>query len=66
MVFLTNLVFNFHSGIYITTTFLANVYLMQNMKKKPIKILAFVFFLNIRPTLAQILPRRLQLLYFFG
>ena len=34
MVFLANLVFNFHSGIYITTTFLlVNVHLMQNMKK---------------------------------
>ena len=34
MVFLANLVFNFHSGIYIATTLLlVNVYLTQNMKK---------------------------------
>ena len=35
MVFLANLVFNFYSHIYITTTsLLVNVYLMQIMKKK--------------------------------
>ena len=37
MVFLANLVFNFHSGFYISTTFLlVNVYLMQNMKNTSI------------------------------
>ena len=45
MVFLANSVFNFYSGIYITTTFLlANVYLMQNMKKKTIEIPVSLFF----------------------
>ena len=45
MVFLANLVFNFHSGIYITTTFLlVNVHLMQNMKKKNIEIAVSLFF----------------------
>ena len=40
-----NLVFNFHSGIYIATTFLlVNVYLMQNVKKNPIKIPVSLFF----------------------
>ena len=44
MVILANLVFNFYSGIYITTTFLlVNVYLMQNMKK-PIEIPVSLFF----------------------
>ena len=70
MVFLVNLVFNFYSDIYTTTTFLlVNVYLMQNMKKNPLKyqFLCFFgcFFHNIGPTLAQILPRRLHPLYFF-
>ena len=45
MVLLGNLVFNFQSGISITTTFLiVNVYLMQNMKKKPIEIPVSLFF----------------------
>ena len=55
MVFLANLAFNFHSGIYITTTFLlVNVYLMQNMIKNPIEIPFSLFFHNIGLTLAQI------------
>ena len=59
------LVFNFHSGIYITTTFLlVNVYLMQNMKKS-IEKLFFLVFHNIGPTLTQILPHRSHPLYFF-
>ena len=60
MVFLANLVLNFYSGIYITTTFLlVNVFLMQNMKKKPIEIpVSLFFFHDIGPTLAQILPQR--------
>ena len=38
MVFPANIVFNFHSGFSITTIFLLlNVYLMQNMKKIPLK-----------------------------
>ena len=38
------LVFNFHSGIYITTTFLlVNVYLMQNTKKSIEKLFFFGF-----------------------
>ena len=45
MVFLVNLVFNFYSDIYTTTTFLlVNVYLMQNMKKNPIEIPVSLFF----------------------
>ena len=44
MVFLANIVFNFHSGFSITLTFLlVNVYLMQNMKK-PIEISVSLFF----------------------
>ena len=44
MVLLANLVFSFHSGIYITTTFpLVNIYLMENMKK-PIEIPVSLFF----------------------
>ena len=46
MMFLANLVFNFHSGIYMTTSFLlVNVYLMQNMKKT-IEIPVSLFFLQ--------------------
>ena len=59
MVFLANLAFNFHSGIYITTTFLlVNVYLMQNMIKNPIEIPFSLFFHNIGLTLAQIFPQK--------
>ena len=48
--FLANLIFNFHSGISITTTFLlVNVYLMQNMKKNPLKYQFLCFFENIGP-----------------
>ena len=66
MLFLVNFVFNFHSGIYITTKILVvNVYLMQNMKK-PIEIRVSMFFHNIGPTFAQILSQRPQLLYFYG
>ena len=63
--FSSYLVFNFHSCIYITTTFLlVNVYLMQNMKKS-IEIPVSLFFHNIGPTLTQILPQRPHPLYFF-
>ena len=65
MVFLTNIVFTFHSGISITTTFLlVNVYLMQNMKKNPIEIPVTLFFHNIGPNLTQILSQRPHPLYF--
>ena len=51
MVFLANIVFNFHSGFsIITLTFLlVNVYLMQNMKKNPLKYQFLCFFENIGP-----------------
>ena len=62
-----NLIFIFHSGIYITTSFLlVNVYLMQNMKKNPLKYqFLCCFFHNIGPNLLQILPQRPHPLYFF-
>ena len=66
MVFLANIVFSFYSGIYITTTFLlVNLYLMQNMKKNPLKYQVLCFFHNIGPTLAQIFLQRPHPLYFF-
>ena len=66
MVFLANIVFNFHSGFSITLTFLlVNVYLMQNMKKKNIEIAVPLFFHNIGPNLAQILLQRPHPLYLF-
>ena len=65
MVFLANIVFNFHSGFSITLTFLlVNVYLMQNMKKN-IEIAVPLFFHNIGPNLAQILLQRPHPLYLF-
>ena len=48
VVFLANIVFSFHSGISITTTFLlVNVYLMQNMKKTHWNTSSLVFFTTL-------------------
>ena len=50
MVFVANIVFNFHTGFSITLTFLlVNVHLMQNMKKTPLKYQFLCFFHNIGP-----------------
>ena len=63
--FLANRVFNFHLGICITATFLlVNVYLVQNVKKIPLKYWFLCLFRNIGPNLAKILPQRPHPLYF--
>ena len=66
MVLLANLVFNFHSGIYTTTTFtLVNIYLMENMKK-PIEIPVSLFFAQYWSYFGQnVAPKTAPTLLFF-
>ena len=65
MVFLANLAFNIHSGISITTTVCKSIP-HGKYKNKPIEVPVSLFFHNIGPNLAQMLPQIPHPLYFFG
>ena len=64
--FLAILVFNFHSGISVTTTFLAFKCIPHaKYEKSLLNMPVSLFFVNIGPNLAQILPLRPHPLSFF-